>query len=168
MKKKKSVFEGKNSVFGEDDEIDQDNPLVTMPEQEAEEPTVKVAGAETLMAVFQAGGMPLVAKAALEDGEVRRCEPLRSPTAEEFALVKNKGRIVKGGVINESPYCYNAPETLGESKSVRIFGTDITYWPPFGMFTSYSKPVQAAIWLGIIAAAGGGFWWYRKRQNERG
>ncbi len=163
MKKKKSIYD----AFQED-ETETDNPLISLAEQAAEEPTVKVSGAETLMAVFQEGGMPLVAKAALEEGEVIPCEPLRSPTAEEFGLVKNKGRLVKGGVTNQSPYCYNPPESLGESKSFKAFGTNITYWPPFGMFTAYSKPVQAAIWLGIIAAAGGGFWWYRKRKNERG
>jgi LPXTG-motif cell wall-anchored protein len=168
MNKRRSV----SDAFRDDDEDGTDNPLISLQEQADEEPTVRVSGAETLMAVFQEGGMPLVAKAALQDGEVIPCEPLRNPTPEEFGLVKDKGRIVKGGVINKSPYCYNPRQRLGEAiggtKSVTVFGTEVTIWPPFGMFTAYSKPVQAALWLGIVAAAGGGFWWYRKRKNERG
>ncbi len=52
--RRKSIFEGSDSIF-QDSDADQNNPLISLEEQAAENPTVKTAGAETLMAVFQEG-----------------------------------------------------------------------------------------------------------------
>ena len=148
--RRKSIFEGNASIF-QDSDIDQDNPLISLKEQGEENPTVKTAGAETLMAVFQEGGYPMVAKAALEEGEVVPCESLRSPTAAEFALVKSQGRFIKGGITNETPYCYNPPQPVGSIETIKAT-----------LFTHKYK-------IGIaVLLLGGGIWWYWKRKSDRG
>ena len=148
--RRKSIFEGSDSIF-QDSDADQNNPLISLEEQAAENPTVKTAGAETLMAVFQEGGYPMVAKAALEEGEVVPCENLRKPTAAEFDLVKSQGRIVKGGVTNETPYCYNPPQPIGSIEKIKST-----------LFTHKYK-------IGIaFLLVGGGIWWFMKRKSDRG
>jgi hypothetical protein len=148
--RRKSIFEGSDSIF-QDRDIDQDNPLVSLEEQAKETPHVATAGAETLMAVFEEGGYPMVAKAAVEAGEVVPCEALRPPTAEEFGLVKSQGKFIKGGIVNQTPYCYDVPQMVSG----------------LGTVTETIMANKYKIGIGVLLI-GGGIWWFWKRKRDRG
>jgi len=164
--RRKSIFEASDSIF-QDRDLDSENPLISLEEQTAMNPTVETAGAKTLMAVFQEDGYPLVAMAAVEAGELTPTEGFRAPSPDEYSLIKQKGKLIKGGVT-QVPIGPAVPvKSLGESKSIEILGSRLVYWPPFGLFAGYSKPVQAALWVGIVGTIGGGYWWWWKKKGQK-
>ena len=114
--------------------------------ERASSPPVRTGGVvaqprvEKLFAVFQADGSPIVAKHCFENGQWRKLEDFRRPSADEYNSIMFNGKVVQGGqVVHNAPTGTNAAATMATSPLGALSNVDWKKW---------------AVRAGVVTAAG--------------
>ena len=138
------VFEDDESIFEDEGSVDHRNPVVTRAQEDvvsAFPGTPAPTSVRQLVAVFGADGLPKVAYSV--DGQVQG--QFRAPNQQELLLLKQRGRIVQGGL---EP----GPASIGASAPAAS-----------GSFLSRNANL-----LGALAAVtvGAGVYFYQKKKRQ--
>jgi hypothetical protein len=158
------VFRDNDSIFGDAEDANSANPLLSTEEDAEMHSPPGGPGAQrgplhrpvALVAVFDDNGEPLVAKTVMENGKPKQLEEYRRPTPDEYNALMWDAKIVRGGVVGT-----NVPTTTNLQPNMQK--------TPLGMVpTNGVKPWKKWALLGGvgIAAIGGGYFIYKKVKAE--
>lgn len=141
------VFEDTESIFDDEGSVEHANPVTTRAQEtmvSALPGTPAPAPARQLVAVFGADGSPKVAYAV--DGQPQ--EQFRAPSQQELLMLKERGRLVQGGIESAAPA---APAAVGAVA-------------PSGGFLARNASLLGGI---AAVAVGAGVYFYQKKKREK-
>lgn len=153
------IYEDEEDIFDSEGKVDHDNPVITREQEQAQVYDIKNGkekaggglvkrGKRRLVARFDNRERPFVAIFEERDGKPVQVSKWRAPTAAEAKKLDTKGRVVRGGVIDDDDE--DDAIDLGEAEEKKL--------------PTWLKVGAGVLAIGAVAA--GGYYIYKNHKSD--